>query len=409
MTGVKFLLSAQESLIEQVGAPGSPLKRPKGKEARVKLATLLDSALPPELRLRAHLALGKPPPLDLLIEDNIRRSLTAKDCLSRVPSLAVKIPVLEATAPLRAAARLAQNANEKSLRAAISKLAKMAEKWDAKRDKVHLGDQTIVEFIRLTDVLCQKFSQVSHRSFNKWRELKWRELLLRLVEVGARWAAASNKPEQLEDALRLLGSVEKFASLSIQEEMEEAEQFAVVVRDLRQKSIDYMISSATSSDASTLERLVRALLGMSFSREFATAKLDELYEQRFAFDEELQATLASLSGHQSAPVGVQGLDSDLEQTEALQLASILLSAWKARHEGPRSSETFEEMKSVLGNFFDLRLIDQADELQAYNPRIHEFVQGERHTATVRVVRPLVEQSRDRSRIIVKALVRATPD
>ena len=247
------MLSAQESLIEQVGAPGSPLKRPKAKEARVKVAMLLDSALPPELRLRAHLALGKSPPPDLLIEDNIRRSLTVKDCLSRVPSLAVKIPVLEASAPLRAAARLAQNANENGLRAGIGKLARMAEKWDAKRDKIHLGDQTIVEFIRLIDVLCRKSSQVSHRSFNKWREL-----LLRLVEVGTRWAAASNRPEQLAGALRLLGSGEKFAYLSIQEEMEEAEQFAVVVRDLRGKSIDYMISSAASSDASTLERLARA-------------------------------------------------------------------------------------------------------------------------------------------------------
>ena len=398
------MLSAQESLIEQVGAPGSPLKRPKGKEARVKLATLLDSTLPPELRLRAHLALGKQPPPDLLIEDNIRRSLTAKDCLNRVPSLAVKIPVLEATAPLRAAARLTQSANENDLRASIGNLARMVEKWDAKRNKVHIGDQTIVEFIRLTDVLCHKSSQVAHRSFNKWREL-----LLRLVKVGARWAAASNRPEQLAGALRLLGSVEKFASFSIQEEMEEAEQFAVVVRDLRQKSIDYMISSATSSDVSTLETLAQALLGVRFSRELTAAKLDELYQQRFAFDEEMQATLASLSGRQSTPAGVQGLDSGLEQTKALQLASILLRTWKARHEGPSSSETFEEMQSVLSNFFDLRLIDQVDELQEYNPRIHEFVQGERHTTTVHVVRPLVEQSRDRSRIIVKALVRAATD
>ncbi len=103
------------------------------------------------------------------------------------------------------------------------------------------------------------------------------------------------------------------------------------------------------------------------------------------------------------------MDSGLEQTKALQLASILLRTWKARHEGPISSETFEEMQSVLSNFFDLCLIDQVDELQEYNPRIHEFVQGERHTATVRVVRPLVEQSRDRSCIIVKALVRAATD
>ena len=398
------MLSAQESLIEQVGAPGSPLKRPKGKEARGKLTTLLDSTLPPELRLRAHLALGKQPPPDLLIEDNIRRSLTAKDCLRRIPSLAVKVPVLEAIAPLRAAARLARNAKENDLRAAIGNLARMAEKWDAKRDKVHLGDQTVVEFIRLIDVLCQKSSQVSHRSFNRWREL-----LLRLVEVGARWATASNRPEQLTGALRLLGSVEKFTSLPIQKEMDDAEEFAVVVRNLRQKSIDYMISSATSSDTSTLERLAQALLGVRFSRELAAAKLNELYEQRFTFDEEMQATLASLSGRQSTPSGVQGLDSSLEQTKALQLASILLRSWKSRHEGPSSSETFEEMKSVLSNFFDLRLIDQIDELQAYNPRIHEFVQGERHTATVRVIRPLVEESRDRSRIIVKALVRAATE
>ena len=404
MTGIKSLLSAQESLIEQVGAPGSPLKRPKGKEARVKLAALLDSTLPPELRLRAHLALGKQPPPDILTEDNIRRSLTAKDCLSRISSLVGKIPVLKATAPLRAAARLAQNADENDLRVAIGKLARIVEKWDAKRDKVHLGGQTIVEFIRLTDVLCQKSSQVRPRYFKKRREL-----LLRLVEVGARWAVASNKPEQLAGALRLLESVEKFASLSIQEEMGEAEQFAKVVRDLQQKSIDYMISSATSSDTLTLERLARALLGGRFSRELAGAKLDELYEQRFAFDKEMQATLASLSGRESVPARVHGLDSSLEQTKALQLASILLRTWKARHEGPSSSETFEEMKSVLSNFFDLRLIDQVDELQAYNPRIHEFVQGERHTATVRVIRPLVEQSRDRSRIIVKALVRAATD
>ena len=402
MTGVKSLSSAQESLIEQVGALGSPIKRPKGKEARVKLAALLDSTLPPELYLRAHLALGKQPPPDLLIEDNIRRSLTAKDCLSRIPSLGVKIPVLEAAPPLRAAARLAQNASKNELRAVIGNLARMAEKWDAKRDKIHLGEQTIVEFIRLTDLLCHKSSQVPHRFFNKWRGQ-----LLRLVEVGVRWAAASNRPEQLAEAFRLLGNVEKFASLSIQEEMDESEQFAVVVRDLRQKSIDYMTSSATSSDVSTLERLARALLGARFSRGFATAKLNELYEQRFAYDEEMQAALASLLGRQSTPALVQGLDSGLlEQTKALQLASILLRTWKARHEGPSSSETFEELKSVLSNFFGLRLIDQADELQAYNPRIHEFVQGERHTAMVRVVRPLVEQSRDRSRVIVKALVRA---
>ena len=404
MNEMKSLSSAEESVIRQVGAPGSPLKRPKTKEARVKLVTLLDSALPPELRLRAHLALGKQPSPDLLTEDNIRRSLTVRDCLSRVASLGVKISVFEATASLRAAARLAQNANENDLRVAIGNLVRTVEKLDAKRDKIHVDDQTIVEFIRLTDALCQKSSHVRYRYVKKRREL-----FLRLVEVGARWAVASNKPEQLAGALRLLGSVEKFASLSIEEQMDDAEKFAVVIRDLWQKSIDHMISSATLSDTLTVERLARALLGGRSSRDLAAAKLDELYEQRSSFNEDVQATITSLSGRQSNPAGVKGLGSNLEQTKALQLASILLRAWKARHEGPSAGEIFEELKSVLSNFFDLRLIDHVDELQAYNPRIHEFVQGERYTATVRVVRPLVEQSQNRSRIIVKALVRAAID
>ncbi len=404
MKGMKSLISAQESIIKQVGAPGTLLKRLKDKEARGKLATLLGSTLPPELRLRALLALGKQPSPDLLSEDNIRRSLTAKDCLSRIARLTVKTSVLEASESLRSAATLAQTASEDDLPVAIGKFARIVEKWDTNREKVKVSDQTILEFIRLTDALCQKSSKVRHRYFKKKREL-----FLRLAQVGARWAVSSNKPEQLAGALRLLGSVEKFASLSIQDEMDDSEQFAVVIRDLRQKSIDYMISSASSSDILTLERLARSLLRGHFSREVTAATLNELYEQRYAFDEEIQATLASLSGRQPTRTGFHALDASLEQTKMLQLASILLRAWKVRHEGLGSSEVFEEMQSVLRNFFDLRLIDCVDESQTYNPRIHEFVHGENRTATVRVIRPLVEQSHDPSRIIVKALVRPVLD
>ena len=87
------------------------------------------------------------------------------------------------------------------------------------------------------------------------------------MRVGARWAIASDHPEQLAGALRLLGSVEKFASLSIREEMDDDEDFAVVIRDLWQKSTDHMFSSANKSDTSTVELLARALLTVHSCRD----------------------------------------------------------------------------------------------------------------------------------------------
>ena len=120
----------------------------------------------------------------------------------------------------------------------------------------------------------------------------------------------------------------------------------------------------------------------------------------------MQTTISSLSGHDPGPNGIKGLESSVEQTKALQLASILLHAWKVRHEGSSSSEVFEELKLVLGNFFDLHLIDHVGETHSYNSRIHEFAHDEERTSMVQIIRPLVVQSQEQSRIIIKALVAA---
>ena len=100
------MLATEEQIISHIGPPGTPLRRPKGKDLRLELARLLEPTLPAELQLRAYLALGKRPPIDLLREETIARSLTPKHCLSRIPNLASKVQVLDAGAVLKAILKL---------------------------------------------------------------------------------------------------------------------------------------------------------------------------------------------------------------------------------------------------------------------------------------------------------------
>jgi len=93
-------------------------------------------------------------------------------------------------------------------------------------------------------------------------------------------------------------------------------------------------------------------------------------------------------------------------TATVQLASVLLKSWAARHDAPSSGETYEKLAWVLQEFFSLRLQNSVGEQQRYDPRFHEFQRGEAPTSIVEIIRPGVERHEPAEPgIVIKAVVK----
>ena len=152
--------------------------------------------------------------------------------------------------------------------------------------------------------------------------------------------------------------------------------------------------------------ILDALRNISAAQPETERVVQYLFETRARLDPAISRLLTEAIGR---PIPESSSSNPLSAgpLARVQLGTALIRAWEARNDGTRSKESFEQLESVLGDFFGLRLRDYVGEIQDYNSRVHEFALDEAPSSKVEVIRPPVEfvQSAE-GEVIVKALVKA---
>jgi hypothetical protein len=166
-------------------------------------------------------------------------------------------------------------------------------------------------------------------------------------------------------------------------------------------------ASARRGDVSDFEERARLLLLLPVRRKETSLKLENLYQQRGHFQELIQGTLADIRGVVGEGPDGRTVHMDVaDRLESAQLASALLRAWAARQEGPKATEAFEELRSVLSGCFGIEMKGNAGDTDTYNSRLHEFANREPFATRVRLLHPWVECSSGRTvKVLIKALVK----
>lgn len=392
-------------LLSLIGPPGAPLRRIKDKNIRREVEQLLrEIKVGPEIQLRAYLATGRTPPAKLVTEDNVLHALVLEDCVTFLPKLSRKTSVLQAEATLKAISqRLSVLRPANSYPLAI-KLERIAKKWDGQSKRIALGDSTVTQFLRILEALCTGgHAAMVSRTGKKSQEVA---PFPSLIKSGSAWALAWGSPPALLLVMRILGCAEKQLGIVIGDLLAQDPTFVETIDAVWEKCVEEIEFLATRGNVADLDQWARAAVRAPMRRKDTKAKLENLYADRGRFDESIQYTLADILGHRREGQPLRTIPIDEGETiQTGQLASVLLQAWSAKDEGPRAKEAFEQLQSLLSNFFGLTIRGKLGDIEPYNPRIHELCPGEDARARVRLLRPRVELARlGTSRVILKALV-----
>ena len=105
----------------------------------------------------------------------------------------------------------------------------------------------------------------------------------------------------------------------------------------------------------------------------------------------------------NAPVAADASQS----SELHYIATSLLSAWDASHEGAQSQRSLESVQRLARELFKVDLAGSPGEVVAYDERLHALSQNTDVPAEVEIVRPGVRWSDGvRTRFLVRAVVKA---
>lgn len=396
-----------DKLTALVGPSSTPIKRLKGRAAREEVRKLLkESGQGPELQLRGYLSAGRAPAPELLDETLIAAALDANDCAAFLPQLSREQIVIDAEEALKAILRLTNRKQPTNPRKLASGVARAATKWTRENKSVEISHSTLISFLEVTRLLCMNMGNIASRA----RKSRKPSPLTTIVKAGTFWSARSAHAASTIAAVKTLKIAEEKVP-QVMENLEHDAEFSRSFEILRQQSLHALSESAERGNASQFRQLASSLLAFAVFKKDATEKLKQLHEERGRFQESVQTELAELAGVPKPDVSltteIKTSVSDAVQTT--QLASALLSAWMAREEGPKAKELFEELRSILQNFFGLKLRGNVGETGKYNPRLHEFAYGESKGEQVSLVRPWVEivGGDGTVKVAMKALVKAS--
>jgi hypothetical protein len=380
---------------------GDELLRVKGKEARSEIEKLSkDEKENGQVRLRAFLSIGKMPPPDLISEDNIAAALALDDRVNFFPKLATTSKLITAEAPLYSILRGMKDVGARRALRITRNLSRTIAKWQKERGPIALGDTSLQLLIKLLAVLL-KYQVMDASMRSSSRPLKLHPYLQMLSAI-LRWTLCSENPETISLTLQLINSAEEAHLVSLTK-LEE-DEFGKNLQEIVAIAIKQCESFVRKDSAFEFRELAQAVLRISGAGDKLRRRLIEIYSDRARLSAPVQNALRELLGHAVEPVTFPGIPVDDEDSiQTVQLASALMGVWVARKDSQKSSEAFEEFRSVAKNFFHLHLRGEEGQVEDYNPRVHELIPDAKRSAKVRLLGPWIEFSRQSvAKVILKA-------
>ena len=403
MPDVEF--KTEDLLRRQIGEPGTPVQRVKEKNVRADVARCLkerSSAWPPEVRLRAYLAIGRVPDSELLSGAIIRRALPAKDCASFANLLAIRHTLLDADAALSALASLVISDRQIRVEPIASALVRNVTKWYAQRNRTPLDPASLHAYVDLLLTLLGRARESQERS-----PAKRDGLLLKLVRFAMLEGAEGSTLALQRRIVKLLTASQAVIESELSDALDEQPELRSACDRIVNGVLEQVRRMAISGKEEEFESFARDLVRLRLTEQKAQELLRSLHSDRGQLNGRVQRVLAELLGlkHELPP------ETDFEggtapSVQSMQLASALMRSWAAAGDSAPAKEAFDELSSVVGSFFGLHLNGQPGEVVEFNPVVHELTRSlDEKPSRVRIVRPRIETSGGPvTNVMIKALV-----
>jgi hypothetical protein len=402
-------LNTDTVLQHRIGEPGTAVHRIKEKSVRADLARFLEkepNVWSPELRLRAYLAIGRVPEPGLLTSQIFRRALSSSDCASFANLLTIRHVLLDAGALLSALETFIRSDRTIRLGRIARTLLRTVGRWRGDKSHLALDPASLRAYIDVVLALLEKSRESQSRSGTK-RDM----VLLRLVVFALIDAANFGTSALQFHALKLLVAAHNVIDSELSDALDDLEGFRSAYDSIVRGAAEQLRRMAASGKSDEFETSARNLLRLKFTEKQTRQVLHALYVERGQLDGNVQRVLAELLGMGRAeqPAGPDFESGNAPSVQSVQLASALIRSWNAARDSQRSHEAFDELASVLRNFFEIQLKGEPGEIVEFNPLVHELrsTHGSK-PSHVRIIRPRVETlDSPVARILIKALVEPT--
>ena len=394
-----------EDIGRLIGVPASPLKRVRDKQKAQELRNVVAGDAPAPLRLRAALAGGLKPPDELLEASVIGRAIRLDDCFKFLPQLSPVRRIVEAGPVLEAIRDLLQERGPGTATVLLTRCLKLSQQWEEGKSPNTPSDETINQYLRLVERIVEQ-PIGSTKTKKTAKKPKTNPLPLALF-AACRWAMSRPGADNATSVLRSLNAVERREKATVTDLYPDVPGFAAQVSSLRSSAIGLLESAARENAIDDFRSLLHALMGSVGHKRETELVIQRLQKAEPPIGDAIVKVLSEFAEIETAPAVIIRFAGGAEPTTAtMQLASVLLKSWAARHDAPSSGETYEKLAWVLQEFFSLRLQNTVGEKQRYDPRFHEFQQGEAPTSTVEIIRPGVERhDAGEPGIVIKAVVK----
>lgn len=387
-----------------LGRPASPLKRVRDKRKAENLRDVVAGDAPAPLRLRAALAGGLKPPDELLEATVIGQAIRLDDCFKFLPQLSPARRIVEAGAVLEAIRDLLRQRGPGNASALLARCLKLSQQWEGGKVPTTPSDKTINQYLQLVEGIVQQPIKVA-KAKKEPKKPKTNPLPL-LLSAACRWAMSRPGVDNITLALRSLTAVERREKAAVADLYSDVPGFAAEVSSLRSNAISLLDAAARRNAIDDCRSLLQALTGSVEHKREMEVEISRLQQTEPPLDDAIVKVLSEFAEIQTAPSMTIRFAGGQPTTGTVQLASVLLKAWASRDDAPSSGETYEKLAWVLQEFFSLRLRNSVGERQEYDPRFHEFQQGETPTSTVEIIRPGVEGlDPAETGMVIKALVK----
>lgn len=385
-------LNIDNSVQNRIGEPGTRIRRIKEKTVRGDVGRLLaePNLWPAEMRLRGYLAIGRPPEPALLTPSLLRRALSAGDCVVFAKLLARRNVFIDADAVFSTLASYMRSERGIQIERIAPALARTVTRWHSKKAPLPLDTPSLRAYIDVVFALLEK-TRESQSRVRKTLD----PVLLKLVIFAVLDAGTTGTTALQFQVLKLLASANNVLEPELSDALDRLDDFRSARNSVINGTIEQLRRMAISGKKDDFQTSARNLLRSKVAERETKQLLETLYSDRGQLDPDIQRALADLLelSHETRSPVPKFEASPGASVQSTQLASSLIRSWSAANDSPHAREAFDELRSVLRNFFRIELKGEPGETAEFNPLVHELVRAkDERPLRVRLIRPRIEIS-----------------
>jgi hypothetical protein len=394
-----------DQVLAEVRRPKATLHAVKQKALRAEVSRLVSSATDwsSEMRLRAQLAVGRAPDVDVIVADVLQRALSPEDCAVFLGRLAIRGTFVDASETFNALRALLIHEATVKLQVVANALQRARTKWQTQR--LLLTPATVLQYQGALETLLQRASETA-TSRRKETPTQLKLALARLVAFAV-LDATTLEPGGDASAIRVLLAAQDVVETELEDILRDRSEVRVAFDRVLGATYGQLQNRAAGGDPSAFTAYAELLLRVRLSQGGAKERLAHMWSDRAVFQPAIQrALMLLLEIDDTSPLDSPFDANDPASVKKGQLASVLIRSWVAAKTSTQAQEAFDELTSVLSGFFGIHIKGSAGEIVAFNPEIHEL--GSLHgdpPGMVRTIRPRVESTEGPIGIVlIKALV-----